>query len=75
MGVQIPRWKGAILRGKGAPIVIGKLCGHLHKNGKADRDAVWIIGSDGPKESCVRWGPDPPWEWPILGERGAHSVA
>ena len=23
------------------------------------------VGSDGPKESCVRWGPDPPWEGAI----------
>jgi len=23
----------------------------------------------GPKESCVRWGPDPPWEGAMFGER------
>jgi len=26
------------------------------KNGRTDRDAVWVVGSDGHKESCVRWG-------------------
>jgi len=25
-----------------------------------------------PKESCVRWGPDSPWEGVILVDRGAH---
>jgi len=25
-------------------------------NGRTDRDAVWVVGSDWPKESCVRWG-------------------
>jgi len=39
---------------------------------KTDRNAVWVVGSGGPKKSCVRWGPDPPWEGAILGKRGAH---
>jgi len=30
------------------------------KNGCTDRDAVWVEDSDGPKESRIRWGPDPP---------------
>ena len=30
------------------------------------------MGSDGSKESCLTWGPDPPWEGAILGERGAQ---
>ena len=30
------------------------------------------MGSGGPKESCVRWGPDPPREGAILVIRGAH---
>jgi len=29
------------------------------KNGGTDRDAVWVGESDGPKELCVTWGPDP----------------
>jgi len=33
------------------------------------------VDLDGPKESCVRWGPDPPWELAIWGERGAHCKA
>jgi len=23
-------------------------------------DANWVVGSSGPKEACIRWGPDPP---------------
>jgi len=30
------------------------------------------MGSDEPKESCVRWAADPPWEGAIFGERDAH---
>jgi len=29
------------------------------QNGWTDRDAVWVVESDGPKESCIRRGPDP----------------
>jgi len=25
------------------------------KNGRTNRDAIWVVGSDGPKESCIRW--------------------
>ena len=32
------------------------------KNGCTDRDAVWVEDSGGPKEPCIRLGPDPPWE-------------
>jgi len=28
------------------------------------------MGSDGSKESCVRWGPDLPWEEAIFGGKG-----
>jgi len=31
------------------------------KNGCTDRDAVWVDDSGGPKEPCIRSGPDPPW--------------
>ena len=34
---------------------------------------MWFVGSDGPKESCVRWGPDPPWEGQFWG-KGAPVV-
>ena len=30
------------------------------------------MSSDGPKDSRVRWSPDPPWEGAILGEKGTH---
>ena len=26
------------------------------KNGWTNRDAVWVVGSDGQQKSCVRWG-------------------
>ena len=26
------------------------------KNSWTDQDAIWVVGSDGPKESRVRWG-------------------
>jgi len=29
------------------------------KNGRFDRDTIWGGTSSGPKERCVRWGPDP----------------
>ena len=29
------------------------------KNGCTDQDAVWVEESGGPKEPCIRWGPDP----------------
>jgi len=38
---------------------VGRLVCHtseLYKNGWTDRDAVWVVGSDGPKKSCVGWG-------------------
>jgi len=31
------------------------------KNGWTDQYAIWVVGSDGPRESCVTWtGPDSP---------------
>jgi len=30
----------------------GKFEGYLYKDGWTDRDAVRVVGSDGPKESC-----------------------
>ena len=30
--------------------------GHLCKNGCTDRDTIWVVGSDRPKESCVKSG-------------------
>jgi len=29
------------------------------KNCCTDRDAVWVEDSGGPREPCIRWGPDP----------------
>jgi len=44
------------------------------KNDSADRDAVWVEDSSGPKDPCIRWGPDLPWEWAILGDGAAHCT-
>ena len=30
------------------------------KNGWTDRDAVWVENLGGPREPCIRWGPEPP---------------
>jgi len=40
------------------------------KNGCTDRDAVWVEDSGRPKEPCIRWGPDPPWEGAVWGRKG-----
>ena len=39
-----------------------------------DRDAVWVEDSDGPREPCIRWGPDPPWEGAIFRGKGRSIV-
>jgi len=41
-------------------------------NGRTDRDAVRVEDLGWLKEPCIRWGPDPPCEGAILGERGAR---
>jgi len=61
-----PPWEGAILRLKS----IGTLCGHLCENGWTDRDAVWILDSEWPKESWARWGPDCPMRRGNFGGKG-----
>ena len=54
MGVQIPPWEGATLRGKSMPD--NTLWRELCKNSWTDRDVIWIIDSCGPKEACIRSG-------------------
>jgi len=70
-GVQIPHGRGNFEGETSEPLQsIGTLCGHLCKNGRTDRGANC---SHGPKESCQMGSrPDPPWEWAILVDRGAH---
>jgi len=56
MGVQIPTSEGAIFLGKGVPLQsIGILYGNVCKNCWTYRDALWVVGLDEPKESCLRW--------------------
>jgi len=33
-----------------------------------------VLGLDGPKESCIRWGLDTPWEVAILRGKGRPIV-
>ena len=41
------------------------------KNSWTDRDAVWVMDLGGPREPCIRWGPDPPMgRGNFEGERG-----
>ena len=56
-GVQILHGKGQFWGGKGRPIVKCRdTLRSSERNDWTDRDAVWVVGSDGPYESCVRWG-------------------
>ena len=58
-GPDPPMGRGDFEGRKGRPIVKYRdvpLCGHLYKNGRTGRDALWVVGSDRPRESCVRWG-------------------
>jgi len=42
------------------------------KNGWTDRDAVWVEDSEvGLENHVLDGGPDPLWEWAILGEGAA----
>ena len=76
-----PPWKWAIF-GKRAPTakVYGRSAVSCAKNGWTDRDAVWVIDSGGPKEECIRWGPDLPSKEAIirgkdmLGHTRRHSA-
>jgi len=52
-----PPWEGAILRGKGRPTVnhMDTLRLSVQKRLNLSRCRL-VVGSDGPRESCVRWG-------------------
>jgi len=40
------------------------------KNGSTDRDPLWDVDLGGPKEPCIRWGPDPHmWRGSFDGEK------
>jgi len=57
-GGSDPQWEGTILRGEGAAhCKVQRLCAmSCAKNSWAGRDAVWVVVSGEPKESCTRWG-------------------
>ena len=52
-GPDIPMRSGNFEGERSGPLQsVGILCRHLCKNSGTDADAVWDVGSDGPKESC-----------------------
>jgi len=56
MGSISPMRRGNFEGETGEPLYSkGSHCGHLCKHGWTDRGAVWVVGSYGPKASCVRW--------------------
>jgi len=75
MGVQIPHGKGQFWGWKWRPIVKYRdtLQSPVLESGWTDRDAIWIVGSEWPKELWVRWDPDPPTRRGSFGE-GASIV-
>jgi len=32
------------------------VCHELCKNGETDQHVIWVVYSDGPNETCIRWG-------------------
>jgi len=44
------------------------------KNFWTDRDTIWVEDSGGPKEPCIRCGPDHLWEGAILNQKGQPIV-
>ena len=66
--VQMPTWEGAILRRKQA----NQYRDTLRSSVQTDRGAVWVVGSHGPKASCVTWESRSPFEGAILVDRGAY---
>jgi len=55
MGVQ-SSYKMAIFMGQDMPGHADDILRELCKNGWTDQDAVSVVGSDGPKDPCIRWG-------------------
>jgi len=53
-GDSDPPCEDAIFGGKEMPMHVWRHCHELCKNGWTNRDAVWIVDSDGPKEACIR---------------------
>ena len=55
MRVQIARYKGAVLGENTCQGMPDDTLPCAVKNGRTNRDAVWVVDSDGPNESCVTW--------------------
>jgi len=58
-----PPWEGSIFRGEGRPIVKYRdtLWSSVQKQLNRSR-CLWVVGSDGPKESCARWESTGAWQ-------------
>jgi len=41
---------------------------------RLDRNAVWDEDPDGPREPCIRWGPDPSREGAFLSLGGDRPI-
>jgi len=54
-GVKIPMQRGNF-RGKYMSGHDRRHCRQLCKNGRRDRDAIWVADSGRPQEVCVTWG-------------------
>jgi len=58
-GSRLPQAKGAIFSWKdvpGAPDMPDDTLPWAVQKWLTDRDAVWVVDLDGPKEACIRWG-------------------
>ena len=59
---------GAIFWGKDMPGHAWRHCRELCKNGWTSQEAVWVDPGR-PKEACIRWGPDPPYEGTVFSRK------
>ena len=73
MWSRFPHGKEQFWCETGGPLwSIGALCRETCKNVWTDQYAMWVVGSDGLKEPCIRWGPDPAiWRSSFYGKEPA----
>jgi len=66
-----PHEKGQFWGVQHAPTCLMTLWHQLCKNGWTNQDTVWVTDSDGPKESCIRWGSvlSCLWRWCIVAKQ------
>jgi len=44
------------------------------KNGQTNQDAVWVEDLGGPREPCIRWGPDLSMAWGNFDDGKGHPI-